>query len=118
MDKASIQGRDEKDVERAIERALEHGVSQSFIEKTGGYTGISGILDTGRPGPTIAIRADLDAVPVQESSPSLADSGKQKALNSLIISEFRAFLNYCLVYMLEHVFNQFRNCLLCCKSYS
>ena len=51
-------------------------------------------------------------------SPSLADSGKQKALNSLIISEFRAFLNYCLVYMLEHVFNQFRNCLLCCKSYS
>ena len=51
-------------------------------------------------------------------NPSLADSGKQKALNSLIISEFRAFLNYCLVYMLEHVFNQFRNCLLCCKSYS
>ena len=36
LDKASIQGRDEKDVERAIERALEHGVSQSFIEKTGG----------------------------------------------------------------------------------
>ena len=35
LDKASIQGRDEKDVERAIERALEHGVSQSFIEKTG-----------------------------------------------------------------------------------
>ena len=51
-------------------------------------------------------------------NPSLADSGKQKALNSLTISEFRAFLNYCLVYMLEHVFNQFRNCLLCCKSYS
>lgn len=50
--------------------------------------------------------------------PSLADSGKQKALNSLIISEFRAFLNYCLVYMLEHVLNQLRNCLLCCKSYS
>ena len=52
------------------------------------------------------------------AAPSLADSGKQKALNSLTISEFRAFLNYCLVYMLEHVFNQFRNCLLCCKSYS
>lgn len=30
----------------------------------------------------------------------------------------QSFLNYCLVYMLEHVFNQFRNCLLCCKSYS
>ena len=55
---------------------------------------------------------------ISAEHPSLADSGKQKALNSLIISEFRAFLNYCLVYMLEHVFNQFRNCLLCCKSYS
>lgn len=59
-----------------------------------------------------------DEFAVFHSNPSLADSGKQKALNSLIISEFRAFLNYCLVYMLEHVFNQFRNCLLCCKSYS
>ena len=48
----------------------------------------------------------------------ISKKSKQKALNSLIISEFRAFLNYCLVYMLEHVFNQFRNCLLCCKSYS
>jgi|GEM_PF-2503055 len=54
----------------------------------------------------------------EKYNPSLADSGKQKALNSLIISEFRAFLNYCLVYMLEHVLNQLRNCLLCCKSYS
>lgn len=57
----------------------------------------------------------IDRLP---NNPSLADSGKQKALNSLIISEFRAFLNYCLVYMLEHVLNQLRNCLLCCKSYS
>lgn len=53
LDKASIQGRDEKDVERAIERALEHGVSQSFIEKTGGYTGISGILVTADPAPRL-----------------------------------------------------------------
>ena len=60
----------------------------------------------------------LVATGVPAADPSLADSGKQKALNSLIISEFRAFLNYCLVYMLEHVLNQLRNCLLCCKSYS
>lgn len=43
---------------------------------------------------------------------------REKALNSLIIGKFRAFLIYCLVYMLEHVLNQFRNCLLCCKSYT
>ena len=90
MDKASIQGRDEKDVERAIERALEHGVSQSFIEKTGGYTGISGILDTGRPGPTIAIRADLDAVPVQESSVE-----EHEAVKGNYVSEIPGVMHAC-----------------------
>lgn len=65
----------------------------------------------------VSSAAAAEQLPLVQN-PSLADSGKQKALNSLIISEFRAFLNYCLVYMLEHVFNQFRNCLLCCKSYS
>ena len=90
MDKASIQGRDEKDVERAIERALEHGVSQSFIEKTGGYTGIRGILDTGRPGPTIAIRADLDAVPVQESSVE-----EHEAVKGNYVSEIPGVMHAC-----------------------
>ena len=90
MDKASIQGRDEKDVERAIERALEHGVSQSFIEKTGGYTGIRGILDTGRPGPTIAIRADLDAVPVQESS-----AEEHEAVKGNYVSEIPGVMHAC-----------------------
>ncbi|HCR08946.1 MAG TPA: amidohydrolase, partial [Sutterellaceae bacterium] len=90
LDKASIQGRDEKDVERAIERALEHGVSQSFIEKTGGYTGISGILDTGRPGPTIAIRADLDAVPVQESSVE-----EHEAVKGNYVSEIPGVMHAC-----------------------
>ena len=90
MDKASIQGRDEKDVERAIERALEHGVSQSFIEKTGGYTGISGILDAGRPGPTIAIRADLDAVPVQESSVE-----EHEAVKGNYVSEIPGVMHAC-----------------------
>ena len=88
--KASIQGRDEKDVERAIERALEHGVSQSFIEKTGGYTGISGILDAGRPGPTIAIRADLDAVPVQESSVE-----EHEAVKGNYVSEIPGVMHAC-----------------------
>ena len=90
LDKASIQGRDEKDVERAIERALEHGVSQSFIEKTGGYTGISGILDTGSPGPTIAIRADLDAVPVQESS-----AEEHEAVKGNYVSEIPGVMHAC-----------------------
>ncbi|MBT3350224.1 MAG: amidohydrolase [Nitrospinaceae bacterium] len=31
-------------------------------------TGVAGLLDTGRPGPTIGIRADMDALPVQEEN--------------------------------------------------
>lgn len=68
LDIPSVQGRDEKAVKGAVKRALEHGVSQKFIERTGGYTGLVGTVDTGRPGPTIVLRADLDAVPVQEST--------------------------------------------------
>jgi amidohydrolase len=30
------------------------------------HTGVVGVLDTGRPGPTIALRADMDALPVED----------------------------------------------------
>lgn len=37
------------------------------VETEVGVTGVMGLLDTGRPGPTVAIRADMDGLPVVEA---------------------------------------------------
>ncbi len=42
---------------RALGLTVETGIA---------HTGVAGLLDTGRPGPTIALRADMDALPVAE----------------------------------------------------
>ena len=62
----AVLGRDEKLVAAAIERAKSAGVSDELLSEMGGYTGAVGILDTGRPGPTLAFRFDMDALPIQE----------------------------------------------------
>ncbi len=43
---------------RAAGLAVQEGV---------GRTGVVGLLDGGRPGPTVALRADVDALPIQEN---------------------------------------------------
>ncbi len=40
------------------------------VEREVGITGVLGLLDTGRPGPTVALRAEMDALPVQEAEDS------------------------------------------------
>ena len=40
------------------------------VERGVGVTGVLGLLDSGRPGPTVAIRAEMDALPVQEAKNS------------------------------------------------
>jgi len=49
------------------EKVAQHLSDLGLNVKTGvAHTGVVGILETGRPGPTIGLRADMDALPVVE----------------------------------------------------
>lgn len=49
------------------ERARAYGVPEELMEKMdGGCTGLAAVLDTGKKGPHISLRFDIDALPIQE----------------------------------------------------
>ncbi|MDQ0253119.1 aminobenzoyl-glutamate utilization protein A [Evansella vedderi] len=53
---------------KAEERARSLGVPEKLMEKMeGGHTGVVAQLDTGKPGPHVAFRFDIDALPILES---------------------------------------------------
>lgn len=47
-------------------RAVEQGANPELVEKMGDYTGCMAVIDTGKPGPVIAVRADIDCNDVEE----------------------------------------------------
>ena len=52
---------------RTAELVEKHLTKLGYSVKTGiGKTGVVALLDTGNPGPTIAFRADMDALPINE----------------------------------------------------
>lgn len=61
-------GRSETVVKAGIERARQNGVSEELLEEMQELTGCVAVLDTERPGPTLAVRFDIDCVPVTECS--------------------------------------------------
>ena len=59
----------EEEAKSAVERALREGADPALVERmVGGYTGVVGVIDTGRPGPVTAIRFDIDCNDVAEST--------------------------------------------------
>ncbi|HGW1996206.1 amidohydrolase [Klebsiella pneumoniae] len=58
---------DEETLARAFERAREQGAPERWLPAfEGGFAGVVATLDTGRPGPTLAFRVDMDALDLNE----------------------------------------------------
>ena len=58
---------DEETLAKAFERAREQGAPERWLPAfEGGFAGVVATLDTGRPGPTLAFRVDMDALDLNE----------------------------------------------------
>ena len=69
------------ELEQHFQRALAQGADPAWAEKMrGGKTGVVGVMRFGRPGPTVALRVDMDANdlsgrrPKRSTDPSVRDS--------------------------------------------
>mgnify|MGYP000355629967 FL=1 len=58
---------EESVIKAAMERAVEQGGDPSYVQRTEGYTGLCAVIDTGREGPVVAIRMDIDSNDVEEN---------------------------------------------------
>ena len=69
IDKASMMGVPRaEELEQHMKRAIDQGANPDWVEKMrGGKTGVVGILKFSKPGPTVALRFDLDANDVIEA---------------------------------------------------
>jgi aminobenzoyl-glutamate utilization protein A len=57
------------ELERHMERALSQGANPKWVEKMrGGKTGVVGLMKFAKPGPTVALRFDMDANDANEST--------------------------------------------------
>ena len=68
IDESFIMGRNKEIIPEHMERALNQGAEKKWLERMQGFTGVVGILDTGKEGPVISCRFDIDAVETTEAS--------------------------------------------------
>ena len=52
----------------AIDRALNEGADPEIIKEMDGFTGLCAVIETGKPGPMLALRFDIDCNDVTEST--------------------------------------------------
>ncbi|PKR77869.1 peptidase M20 [Halalkalibacillus sediminis] len=77
-------------LELSEQRAKAYGVPEEFLEKIkGGHTGAVATFDTGRKGSHIALRFDIDALPVKEAGSS-GHIPKNEGFNSCHNGEMHA----------------------------
>ncbi|MDR2522851.1 MAG: amidohydrolase [Synergistaceae bacterium] len=68
VDPSAVMGRPaQAEVEARIKRAKGQGGNPAWIDKMRGYPGVVAALKTGRPGPVISLRFDMDCVDVDEA---------------------------------------------------
>ena len=84
-----------------IQKALtSFGFDEIYTGIAGGKTGVIGILLSPEPGPTIALRADIDALPIQEKTGLPFASTQTSLLNGKVVSVMHACGHDCHTAML------------------
>ncbi|GKX54507.1 p-aminobenzoyl-glutamate hydrolase subunit A [Leminorella grimontii] len=61
-----VRGRKAEVVEKGLALAKERGVDEALLAEMEELTGCMAVYDSGKPGPTVALRFDIDCVNVQE----------------------------------------------------
>ncbi|MHC1759025.1 MAG: amidohydrolase [Negativicutes bacterium] len=57
------------ELEKHMQRAIEQGADKAWVEKmAGGKTGVVGVMKFNKPGPTVALRVDMDANDLTEAA--------------------------------------------------
>lgn len=79
-----------QELEKEKVRAIEDGANPDIIKKMGNRPGVVAILKTGRPGPTVAFRFDIDALKVTE-----AKDEKHKPYRENFVSKYDGVMHAC-----------------------